>query len=79
MGADFGISRFVSVNGEHVEATYEGSLRWMSIELIRSLMSGSGAPTHTKASDVWAFGMVLFVSNRIFQGEGVDVLTYTMR
>ena len=63
MLADFGISRFVSVNGEPAEASYEGSIRWMARELIRVLMSGSGRPVHTKESDIWAFGMVVFVSD----------------
>ena len=63
MLADFGISRFDSVDGESAEASYEGSIRWMSSELIRALMSGSGRPVHTKKSDVWAFGMVLYVSD----------------
>ena len=62
MLADFGISRFDSVNGESAEASYEGSVRWMSWELIDKLMSGSGRPVHTKESDIWAFGMVLYVS-----------------
>ena len=63
MLADFGISRFVSVNGEPAEASYEGSIRWMAVELIDELMSGSGRLVHTKGSDVWAFGMVVYVSD----------------
>ena len=63
MLADFGISRFVSVNGKPAEASYEGSIRWMARELIKALMSGSGRPVHTKESDIWAFGMVVYVSD----------------
>ena len=63
MLADFGISRFDSVNGEPAEASYEGSIRWMARELINALMSGSDHLVHTKESDVWAFGMVLYVSD----------------
>ena len=61
--ADFGISRFVSVNGETAEASYEGSIRWMAWELMNELMMGSGRLVHTKESDVWAFGMVVYVSD----------------
>ena len=63
MLADFGISRFVSVNGEPAEVSYEGSIRWMARELIRTLMSESSHLVHTKESDVWAFGMVVYVSD----------------
>ena len=61
--ADFGISRFVSVNGEPTEASYEVSILLMASELIEELMSGSGRLVHTKKSDVWAFGMVIYVSD----------------
>ena len=66
----------MSVDGETPEASYEGSLRWMAIELIRPLTSGSGTPTHTKASDVWAFGMVLYVSSSRILDDGFDVFTH---
>ena len=69
MVADFGISRFVSVNGEPAEASYEGSVRWMAYELIDDLMSGSGRLVHTKESDVWAFGMAVHVSDTCPQFE----------
>ena len=62
MLADFGISRFVSMNGEPTEVSYEGSVRWMAIELIDELMSGSGRLVHTKESDVWGFGATVYVS-----------------
>ena len=63
MLSDFGISRFVSVNGEPAEASYEGSIRWMAKELIDELVSGSGRLVHTKESDIWSFGMVVYVSD----------------
>ena len=63
MLADFGISRFVSLNGQTAEASYEGSIRWMAKELIRALRSGLGHLVHTKESDIWAFGMVVYVSD----------------
>ena len=41
-----------------------GSSRWMATELIHSAWHNvnGGHEFHTKASDVWAYGMVVYVS-----------------
>jgi serine/threonine protein kinase len=70
MLADFGISRLMTENGSIADTTYlEGSVRWMSIELVDALLRGSYHLTHTKESDMWAFGMVLFVSLKYIFGR----------
>ena len=62
---DFGISRIV-VNSVTIASStaVKGSARWMAPELLRfgSGDSASEHQAHTKATDVWAFGMVVYVS-----------------
>ncbi len=43
-----------------------GSVRWMAIELI-AVGLNSGPSFHSKESDVWAYGMVLYVRLRYLQ------------
>ena len=63
MLSDFGVSRLL-VNSMTVAGTssLKGVMRWMAPELIlpneESQMKHS---FHTKATDVWAFGMVVYV------------------
>lgn len=66
---DFGISRIVE---ESVTLTgtssLKGNTRWMSIELLNpDILEGSTKKHefHTKQSDVWAYGMVLYVSEHL--------------
>ena len=51
-------------------AAPKGSVRWMAIELLEVDLSGEqsfGKPaTHTKMTDVWSYGMVVYVCGRIF-------------
>ncbi|KAI5119139.1 hypothetical protein M0805_005218 [Coniferiporia weirii] len=60
---DFGISRIVTPSQTvTVSSVYSGSIRgsirWMSIELFG--IDSSNNPVHTKASDVWAYGMTVY-------------------
>lgn len=62
---DFGISRMLdSSQSNFVSTTHDGqikgSARWMAIELYSA--TGETEPIHTKETDVWAFGMTLYVS-----------------
>ena len=66
---DFGISRIVE-NSVTVTGTSSlgGNARWMSIELFDpSILEDSNRNhgLHTKQSDVWAYGMVVYVSDNL--------------
>ena len=61
--SDFGISRLLIHSKTFAGTTsIKGNLRWMAPEL---LMAEEDVETehecHTKATDVWAFGMVIYV------------------
>ena len=62
----FGISRIsideITLTGTQ---TFKGNLRWMAIELINSRGAGGSQSYnfHTRESDVWAYGMVIYVRN----------------
>ena len=67
--SDFGISRIVE-NSITVTGTssLNGNARWMSIELFDpSILEDSSRnhELHTKRSDVWAYGMVVYVSDTL--------------
>lgn len=66
MLTDFGISRIL-VESKTFTGTdsLKGNVRWMAIELLdwRLHSSKPEHQFHTKATDVWAFGMVLYVSS----------------
>ncbi|KLO14143.1 kinase-like protein [Schizopora paradoxa] len=73
--ADFGVSRIMHMTADHAPSlSYTstgimGTSRWMAIELWQPSMDGEegDAPSHTKETDVWAFGMVVYelLSGRI--------------
>jgi len=61
--ADYGISRFMasfhSFGGTTTDIS--GSARWMAIELLFIGSEADSSPSfHSKESDVWAYGMVLY-------------------
>ena len=61
--SDFGISRML-VESHTITGTKElkGSVRYMAIELFTG-PRGLQHCLHTKATDVWAFGMISYVSD----------------
>ena len=68
MLSDFGVSRLL-VNSKTVIGTtsLKGVMRWMAPELIEpdeedEMEDRTRHACHTKATDVWAFGMVIYVS-----------------
>ena len=70
--SDFGISRLL-INSVTIAGTtsIKGNTRWMAPEL---LIPEEGAvlkhPCQTKATDVWAFGMVVYVcTETYYRGE----------
>jgi serine/threonine protein kinase len=63
MLSDFGVSRIVVEGVTITETTsLKGSLRYMAPELLEESPTNSKQQLHTKESDVWAFGMVVYVS-----------------
>ena len=67
---DFGISRIVEDNFTVAgTSSLRGNTRWMSIELLdpRNLQDPArDHEFHTKQSDIWAYGMILYVSKRSY-------------
>ncbi|KLO08493.1 kinase-like protein [Schizopora paradoxa] len=59
--ADFGISRIVTTTSGTTSTNVKGSTRWMAFELL----SDDGAEDrHTVMTDIWAFGMVVYLLTR---------------
>jgi len=75
--ADFGISRIMHLTTESATTNTStgvmGTTRWMAIELFRLNPDETGETEtgetetrmHTKQTDVWAFGMVIYVRRMI--------------
>ncbi|KLO08683.1 kinase-like protein [Schizopora paradoxa] len=61
--ADFGISRILTSTNTSW-TNLGGSARWMAMELLEfnpgDGTSGTGSGRHTKGTDVWAYGMVVY-------------------
>ena len=80
MISDFGISRLIEESATVMGTTsLKGCIRWMAIELIEPQTELTSIPEtepeylqqrrhnfHTKPSDVWAYGMVLYVRSTQF-------------
>ena len=69
MLCDFGISRMVK-DGVMVMGTdtFKFNINWLAIELIIPTDSAGSAAVngmHTMKSDIWAMGMVFYVSDRV--------------
>ena len=68
MITDFGISHLLANSNTFAGSTLmKGNTRWMSPELI-SIEDDEDIENafHTKASDMWAFGMVVYVCVDVF-------------
>ena len=69
--SDFGISRLL-INSVTIAGTtsIKGNMRWMAPEL---LIPEEGVvlehSCHTKATDVWAFGMVVYVCGETYRRD----------
>ncbi len=73
---DFGISRMDALSAGYTTRSVGGSTRWQAFELLDIKNDGSPAPTHTKMTDVWAFGMTVYVgysSNSKLNGSFADM------
>lgn len=63
--ADFGLSLVLSQSQSALVTTASctrGTVRWMAKELFLTSPEGK-TPKHTTMTDVWAFGMIAYVSN----------------
>ena len=61
--ADFGVSRALSAGGISSSGLSFGTVMWMAFELIEPVYSDDGTlQKHSKQSDIWALGMVFYVS-----------------
>lgn len=60
--ADFGLSCLLTPSStvDPTSSGLKGSIRWMSVELLHACDQGT-VPLHTKESDVWAYGMLIYV------------------
>ena len=60
--SDFGMSRMIGAS-QRIRQTTTGSIRgsipWMAMELFES---GESKVTYTRETDIWAFGMTVYVS-----------------
>jgi serine/threonine protein kinase len=69
MLSDFGVSRVIMASHVTTDTTsFRGSTRWMAREFFPDL-DGTSFPEPVKANektDVWAFGMTVYVSNYAF-------------
>ena len=61
MICDFGLTRAITSSKSFMSSSsgIKGTTRYLAYEL---LASPDDYPVHTTASDVWAFGMVVYVS-----------------
>ena len=69
MLADFGLSTLQLVTAEGIKTAHQskiqGTLRWMAYELAVAYSSDGCSIGCTKESDMWSYGMVLYVCIRL--------------
>ena len=67
--ADFGLSRALTYSNVDLKTTsygrLKGSYQWMAYELLAFIESDDQEILCTKASDMWAYGMVLYVCSHV--------------
>lgn len=65
MLADFGVSRaLIYTNADLQTSSYgrlKGTCRWMAYEILEVVEDTRKEIVCTKASDIWAYGMVIYV------------------
>lgn len=57
---DFGISRMESLSNGYSTESSKGNARWQAREFLQ-FSEGQTSPKHTFATDIWAFGMTIYV------------------
>ncbi len=58
---DFGVSRMDALSAGFTTHSVKGSTRWQAQEFFDIPDDESPAPTHTAMTDIWAFGMTVYV------------------
>lgn len=70
---DFGQSRASDYSNALLKTTshdkIKGTSHWLSYELLEFLENSDSEVICTRESDMWAFGMVLYVSSEPFRGS----------
>ena len=76
--SDFGVSRMLIASGtlDHT-TTLGGTARWMAVELLKPTEEGDAPALPTTESDVWAFGMTIYV--RCFAVSSVGLILTFVR
>ncbi len=59
----FGVSRMEALSAGFTTHPVKGSIRWQAREFFDSPNGESPAPTHTAMTDIWAFGMTVYVGD----------------
>ncbi len=60
---DFGTSRMDALSAGFTSNSVKGSVRWQAQEFFDIPDDESPAPTHTAMTDIWAFGMTVYVGD----------------
>ncbi len=60
---DFGISRMDTLSAGYTTLSVKGSTRWQAYEFFDIVDDDHPAPKHTVKTDIWAFGMTVYVSH----------------
>ncbi len=60
---DFGVSRMDSLSAGYTTHSAKGSTRWQAYEFFDIFEDDSPAPQHTQKTDIWAFGMTVYVGD----------------
>lgn len=72
---DFGISRMDSLSTGYTSHSVRGTARWQAVEFFR--LGEGPPPEHTKNTDLWAFGMTVYVSDAKYSGRNAaNLLNY---
>ena len=58
---DFGVSRMDTLSAGYTTDSTRGSTRWQAYELFDIGEDGTKSPQHTVMTDIWAFGMTVYV------------------
>ena len=75
--ADFGVSRMLIASGTLDHTTnIRGTARWMAVELLLPTEEGDALALQTTRTDVWAFGMTIYVRCFAVSSSVGPILTF---